>query len=254
MPEVTVAGESIRYRDTLRRAKRTILFLHGAGGSHRIWRDQWAGLKEAARLVLPDLPGHAGSGGAPRGSIGEYAAWLAEFVSETGLARYVLAGHSMGGAIAQQAALDGIPGIEALILVGTGARLKVLPAITDGIANRFGEFAPELVGMLMADGPNPFLLEDVARDVLATRPETFLADFAACNAFDVMDRLDRIRTPALVVTGSRDRLTPLKYGQYLATNLPGGVLKIIDGAGHLAMLEKPVETNRVIASFVQSLA
>jgi len=81
----------------------------------------------------------------------------------------------------------------------------------------------------------------------------FLADFTACNKFDVLGRLDRIRVPALVITGDLDQLTPLKYGQYLATNIRGGVLKIIRGAGHIAMLEKPVETNNVIASFVQSL-
>ncbi|MGZ8447117.1 MAG: alpha/beta fold hydrolase [Candidatus Deferrimicrobiaceae bacterium] len=231
IPEIFVQGESVHFQDTLRRAKRTIVFLHGAGGSHHTWRDQWAGLKGIARLVIPDLPGHA----------------------ESGLERYILAGHSMGGAIAQQAAIDGHPGIEALVLVGTGAKLKVRPDIFEGIANRFREFAPELVGMLMAKGPDPLLQDDVPRDVLSTRPAAFLADFTACNKFDVLGRVDRIRVPALIITGDHDRLTPLKYGEVLATNIRGGVLKIIQGAGHIAMLEKPVERNNVIASFVQSL-
>jgi pimeloyl-ACP methyl ester carboxylesterase len=56
-----------------------------------------------------------------------------------------------------------------------------------------------------------------------------------------------------VVSGDDDRLTPLKYGEYLATNIPGAVLKIIHGAGHLAMLEQPTEVNAVITSFVHSL-
>jgi pimeloyl-ACP methyl ester carboxylesterase len=253
MPEIFVQGESVHFQDTLRPAKRTIVFLHGAGGSHHTWRDQWAGLKGITRLVIPDLPGHAESGGAPRESIGEYAAWLSEFLRGVGLERYILAGHSMGGAIAQQAAIDGRPGIEALVLVGTGAKLKVRPDIIEGITNRFGEFAPDLVGMLMAKGPDPLLQDDVTRDVLSTRPAVFLADFTACNKFDVLGRVDRIRVPALIVTGDHDRLTPLKYGEYLATNIRGGVLKIIRGAGHIAMLEKPGEMNDVIASFVQSL-
>jgi pimeloyl-ACP methyl ester carboxylesterase len=68
-----------------------------------------------------------------------------------------------------------------------------------------------------------------------------------------MDRLGEIRVPTLVVNGDDDRLTPLKYGEYLAANIPGAVLKIIRGAGHLVMLEKPNEVNAVITSFVHSL-
>jgi pimeloyl-ACP methyl ester carboxylesterase len=68
-----------------------------------------------------------------------------------------------------------------------------------------------------------------------------------------MSRLGEIRVPTLVVNGDDDRLTPLKYAEYLAANIRGAVLKIIHGAGHLAMLEKPAEVNAVIAAFVHSL-
>ncbi|HEU5360380.1 MAG TPA: alpha/beta hydrolase [Candidatus Deferrimicrobiaceae bacterium] len=253
MPEITVSGEGVYFQDTLRSAQHTIVFLHGPGGSHRTWRDQWAGLKGGARLVIPDLPGHGGSGGPARKSIEEYAAWLREFVAELELKRYVLAGHSMGGAIAQQAAIDGHPGIEALILTCTGAKLRVHPAIIDGIANRFRGFAPELVEMMMAKEPDIFLRDDVTSDVLSTRAVTFLSDFAACDAFDIRERLAGIHVPALIIAGDQDRLTPLKYGEYLAARIRGGVLKIIPGTGHLAMLERPVEVNNVITSFLQSL-
>ncbi len=253
MPEILVRGENVHFQDTIRQEPHTIVFLHGAGGSHRTWRDQWAGLKGCARLVIPDLPGHAESGGGGFDSIDRYAGWLDEFVREAGIPRYILAGHSMGGAIAQQAAIDGRDGIEALVLVCTGAKLKVSPAIIDGIGNRFREYAPELVGMLMANEPDPYLRDDLFRDVLSTRPATFLTDFAACDAFDVRGRLPGIDVPALVVACDEDRLTPLRYGEYLATNIRGAVLKIIHGAGHMPMLEKPSVVNNVISSFVRSL-
>jgi len=253
MPETVVAGFTVHYQDTLQSSGRSILFVHGAGGTHHSWRDQWAGLKGSARLVIPDLPGHGGSPGPPRGSIGEYAAWLREFVRETGLRRFVLAGHSMGGAIAQQAALDRIGGLEALVLVGTGAKLKVSPAITGGIAGRFREFAPELSEWMIAEESASYLKEDVTKDILSTRPDTFLADFRACDAFDVRGRLVEIRLPTLVIAGDRDRLTPLRYAEYLATNIPGAVLKILPGAGHMVALEKPDEVNDVLTSFLHSL-
>jgi pimeloyl-ACP methyl ester carboxylesterase len=254
MPEVFVQGTAVHFQDTVKAMPRTVVFVHGAGGSHHTWRDQWARLKGAARLVIPDLPGHAESMGSPRETVDEYAAWLADFVNEAGISKFVLAGHSMGGAIALQAALGRIAGLEALILSGTGAKLKVSPVIFGGIAARFREFAPVLVEWMMARESDATLRDDVTRDVHSTRPSTFAADFRACDAFDVRGRLGEIRVPTLVIVGDDDRLTPLKYSEFLATNIRGAVLKIIHGAGHIAMLEKPTEFNNVVASFLHSLA
>ena len=253
MPEITVQGQVVQFQDSVKASRRGIVFLHGAGGSHHTFRDQWAGLRGAVRMVIPDLPGHGRSGGTPLESVDACAAWVVDFVKEIGLERFLLAGHSMGGAIALQAALGGIKGLEALVLLGTGARLRISPAIFEGIGGRFREFAPELVGWMTSAASSGLRREDVTTDVLSTRPATFLADFHACNGFDVMNRLGAIRVPTLVVSGDDDRLTPLKYGEYLAANIPGAVLKIIHGAGHLAMLEKPTEVNNTIAAFVHSL-
>jgi pimeloyl-ACP methyl ester carboxylesterase len=253
MPEVFVQGTDVHFQDTIRPMPRTVVFLHGAGGSHHTWRDQWAGLKGAARLVIPDLPGHAGSMGAPRETVEEYAGWVPDFVKEAGISRFVLAGHSMGGAIALQAALDRIKGLEALILSGTGAKLKVSPVIFDGIADRFQEFAPELVEWMMAKATGPVLRDDVTKDILSTKPSTYATDFRACDRFDVRGRLGGIGVPTLVIVGDDDRLTPLRYSEFLAMNIRGAVLKIIRDAGHVAMLEKSEEVNGVIAAFLLSL-
>jgi pimeloyl-ACP methyl ester carboxylesterase len=203
--------------------------------------------------LIPDLPGHAESIGYPKETVGDYAAWLADFAVEAGLSKFVLAGHSMGGAIALQAALDRVPGLEAIILAGTGAKLKISPVIFGGIAARFREFAPELVEWMMARDGDSALREDVTRDILSTKSSTFAADFRACDAYDVRSLVGEIRVPTLVIVGGDDRLTPLKYSEFMATNIPGAVLKIIPGAGHIAMLEKPTEFNNVVASFLQSL-
>lgn len=253
MPELFVQGTDVHFQDTIKPMHRTVVFLHGAGGSHHTWRDQWAGLKGVARLVIPDLPGHAESMGDPRETVEEYAAWVADFVKEAGISKFVLAGHSMGGAIALQAAADRMKGLEALILAGTGAKLKVSPVIFNGIAGKFREFAPELVEWMMARATGPVLRDDVTKDILSTKPSTFASDFRACDGFDLRGRLDGIGVPTLVIVGDDDRLTPLRYSEYLATNIPGAVLKIIHDAGHIAMLEKSEEFNSVIAAFLHSL-
>jgi len=253
MPEIIVQDGIVQFQDSVKASRHAIVFLHGAGGSHHTFRDQWAGLKGPMRLVIPDLPGHGRSGGSPRESVDAYAAWVVDFIKEIGLDRFLLAGHSMGGAIALQAALGGIKGLEALVLLGTGARLRISPMIFEGIGARFREFAPELVGWMTSAASSDVLRDDITSDVLSTRPATFLSDFHACDGFDVMNRLGAIRVPTLVINGDEDRLTPLKYGEYLAVNIPSAVLKIVHGAGHLAMLEKATEVNAVITAFVHSL-
>lgn len=253
MPEILVQDRNVHFQDTVRATPRPIVFLHGAGGSHHSWRDQWAGLKGVARLVIPDLPGHGKSEGPFPASIEEYSRWLAAFIGELGLGTFLLAGHSMGGAVALRAAIDGMPGLGGLLLVGTGARMKVSSAIVDGIGTRFRSYAPEMVAMMTSPRTAAELKDDVTSDVLSTRPATFLNDFAACTAFDVMDRLGEIKVPTLVVNGDADILTPLKYGEYLARNITDAVLKIVHDAGHLSMLEKPAEVNEAIRHFVLSL-
>ncbi len=64
-------------------------------------------------------------------------------------------------------------------------------------------------------------------------------DYAACNVFDVTDRLGGIAAPALVVCGDHDQMTPLKYSEYLAANIPGAELVIVEGAGHMLPSEFP---------------
>ncbi|MBE0569108.1 MAG: alpha/beta hydrolase [Deltaproteobacteria bacterium] len=253
MPEISVREEVVYFKDSMKASPRVILFLHGAGGSHHTFRDQWARLKGTARLVIPDLPGHARSAGTPFETIRDAADWVGEFVTAVGLKKFVLAGHSMGGAIALQAALNELPGIEALILIASGAKMKVRDDIVAGIEERFQDFAPELVSRMLSSETSDELREDVLQDVLSTRPATYLADFRACTGFDVMDRIGAIRLPALVVNGADDRLTPLKYGEYLAMNIPGAVLKILHGTGHLPILERPTELTAVITAFLHSL-
>ncbi|MCL1925649.1 MAG: alpha/beta hydrolase [Syntrophorhabdaceae bacterium] len=253
MPEMYVKDQVVYFKDTMKSSSRTILFLHGAGGSHHTFRDQWARLKGTARLIIPDLPGHARSGGAPFESISQAAGWLADFVKELGLKKFILAGHSMGGAIALEAALNEMPGIEALIIISSGAKLKVDPDIVQGIKERFNDFVPEFVDRMISNETSADLREDVMKNFLSTRLETHLADFRACNDFDRMDRIGVIRLPTLVINGTEDGLIPLKYGEYLANNISGAVLKVMHGTGHLPVLERPTELVAVITAFINSL-
>ncbi|MCJ7569410.1 MAG: alpha/beta hydrolase, partial [Anaerolineales bacterium] len=84
-------------------------------------------------------------------------------------------------------------------------------------------------------------------------PEVIHGDFTACNQFDICDHLPEIRVPSLILCGEQDRLTPLKYARHLNEQIPDSTLVLIEGAGHMVMLERPLEVAEVVEHFLASL-
>ncbi|MDR7520486.1 MAG: alpha/beta hydrolase [Armatimonadota bacterium] len=225
-----------------------LLFLHGAGGSRLVWQHQ---VLAFPRAQAADLPGRAGD--PPEGVDG----YLEALRASLGVARHgrggVVAGHSLGGAMALRWALRYPEEVFALILVGTGARLRVTPALLEGIRNGRAE-AVEAFGAMWFAPQAPARLEEKALALLRSVPlATLLADLEAADRFDVMEEVGRIRQPTLVLCGSDDRLTPVRYSRYLHEQIPGSELVIVEGAGHIVMLEQPKATNAAIRTFLRRL-
>lgn len=245
-------GLEIFYAEANPSASLPLLLVHGSGGSHRRWAFQIRGLGEGpARVIVPDLPGHGRSGGSPLDSIPACCAVLYRFVRALNLPPFVLGGHSLGGGIALEYALQHPGDLRGLILVGTGARLRVLPAVLETL--RRGEFF-SLTGYAYSETADPALLEAGKREDSAADPAVYLADLTACDRFDRMESLPLINTPALIITGTGDRLTPLKYARHMRDRLPRAELLEVEGAGHMVMIEQPVAVNSAITSFCLSLA
>jgi pimeloyl-ACP methyl ester carboxylesterase len=89
--------------------------------------------------------------------------------------------------------------------------------------------------------------------LVATRQTLLLSDLLACDRFNVTDRLDAIHTPTLVVCGTDDKLTPLRYSKTLATQIPGAALQTVDGTGHMLILEQPRRLARLISVFLATI-
>jgi pimeloyl-ACP methyl ester carboxylesterase len=248
----TVGGRPASYLAAGR--GRPMVLVHGAGGRAELWTPQLAGLADAARVIAVDLPGHGATGGAGCRRVEEYATWLLGVLDGLALDRVVLGGHSMGGAIAQTVALSRPERLSGLVLVGTGARLRVLPRILElfGTGSPSG---PGLVGSL-AYSPRtvPAAVAEADRALQETASPVTLGDFMACDRFDTMATLSAIRAPTLVVVGRDDRLTPPKYARFLADGIPGGRLVEIDSAGHFPQLEQPAAVNAALRGFLAELA
>ncbi len=230
-----------------------VVFVHGAGGSHLIWNAQLAALAGIARAYALDLPGHGRSGPPGRRRIGDYAASVAAFLDALAVERAVVVGHSMGGATAQMMALEYPSRVAGLGLVGTGARLRVLPAFIEGVLSDNANTCRQVSEVELAPDAEPRLRQLNEQAMRDCDPQVFQNDFKACDEFDIMQRLGQITAPTLVLCGDQDRMTPPKYSEYLAAHIPHAELEIIPGAGHMVMLEKPEEVSRALARFLQQV-
>ena len=225
-----------------------ILFLHGSGGTHRHWIPQVRHFAPPYRTVALDLPGHGASEGDGAESIAEYRDWVEAFMDAAGMEQAFLVGHSMGGAIALAFALKAPARLSGIGLVGTGARLRVHPSILEGLRDNPEQAAGLLSQWSYAPSSGADLPAQGKKELLKGSLAALERDLRACDAFDAMKEVDRIRVPTVVVCGAEDRLTPVKYAQYLHDRIPGALLAVIPGAGHMVMLEKPEEVNRALAA------
>jgi len=233
--------------------KITLLFIHGSGNTRRLWKKQVSGLSDAANVIAIDLPGHGNSPGNGCDSITAYAGVVEKFIADAGLNRVIPCGLSLGGAIALQIILDASEKYPALVLVNSGARLRVLPAIFETIRNHYSGYVSSLATMAASEKCDKKLLDDILDDARDCAPDVVLNDFTACNHFDVMERLREIEMPVLVLSADEDRLSPIKYGAYLADNISAAVHVTIEEAGHMSPVEKPGAVNDAIRGFLKSL-
>jgi pimeloyl-ACP methyl ester carboxylesterase len=217
-----------------------LLLVHGAGGTRLHWPGALRRLA-GRRVIAVDLPGHGDSAPPAERTVAGMARRLVGLLDALGIPRAAVGGHSMGGAVALTLALDAPGRVAGLLLVGTGARLRVTPEILAAAADprRAREVADGLAAVSFGATAPAAMREELARGALAQAPGVLHADFTACDAFDAMARLGAVRAPARVVVGEEDRLTPPRYAAFLREALPGEGMDLVPGAGHMVGWEAP---------------
>ena len=231
-----------------------LVFVHGAGGTGSHWLGLYKTLAKQFDLVIVDLPGHGDSAGPLLDSVGAYADWLARVVSSEGLepARTFVVGHSMGGAVAIEYALR--HACAGLVLVATGARLRVSPAVLDFFtAEHAGDWTATAAALFYGARATPEMLRLAQVELGKTPRSVYAADFAMCDRWDALDRVASIRLPVLVLSGSADALTPPKYARFLAEKIAGARLVTLEGAGHMLMIEAAGAVSAAVADFVNDV-
>ena len=226
-----------------------LVFLHGAGSSSLAFYYQLRHFRNSKAI---DLPGH------PTGkacvSIEGYLEWVRGYTTARRYKDIVLCGHSMGGAITLLYALMYPEELRGIILIGTGARLKVHPQYLNLCEN------PGRDNGLWLQGQKEYFQSvesDIGR-VLMLRanevgPAVELTDLQSCDKFDVMDQVSKIQLPTQVICGSRDIMTPVKYSDYLTREIDGAQEEVIPGGNHFVQLEKYQQVNEKIERFLATL-
>ena len=231
-----------------------ILLLHGAGGSHLNWPPQLRRLP-GQRIYALDLPGHGKSNDVGRQAISEYSNAVYKFMKALHLFKAIIVGFSMGSAVAITLALQYRKRVAALCLIGSGAKLRVSPALLEMAANpsMFKDTVVEVIENSYSAEADSQLKQLAIQQMAEGRPATLYGDFLACDTFNEMDQVDKINVPTLLICGSTDRMTPPNRSEYLRDVIKGARLHIIDGAGHMVMSERPDAVAGLLGVFLDEV-
>jgi 3-oxoadipate enol-lactonase len=237
---------------------KTIVFMHASGSNGHNWHHQVDGLGAQHSPIAMDTPGHARSDGVVGfESIAQYADFLAAFMDTLKIKSAVIAGRSMGGAVALDFATRHPERVQALIAICTAAKFNIpaerlagLEAVAKGRASQ----------QFNNDGYSPRTVKekvDVIREgwgeQIKTDPRVRWTDVRACAAIDLRADLGKIKKPTLVLAGADDTTTPPADAQLIAEHIPGARLVTIADAAHNLPTERPAEVNAEIEKFLAQL-
>ncbi len=259
LPGKRVRAGALELFVTERGAGRAVVFLHGLGWTHALWRRQLERYAGRYRVIAGDSRGH-GQSDKPAGpySIEDMAAdWLGA-LDTLGVREWCLVGFSQGGRIAQSLAMLAPKRTRALAILGAGSKSN--PAGRAIMEQRLEAGRASTLAGAEAAAASIFSPAFIAREpgfVQAFIAQRAALDFeplaAATRAlfdWDVSSRITALRCPATVALGSVDRLCSIEAAQETARLIPGAGFSVIEGAGHMLTLEAPQAVDRLLDAFL----
>ncbi|MFG6442656.1 alpha/beta fold hydrolase [Roseateles sp. LKC17W] len=248
-----------------------LVLIHGTGASLHTWEGWATELARTRRVISFDLPGFGLTGPSVDGDYSDarYVAFTRQLLARLGVGRAIVAGNSLGGAIAWQLALADPERVAGLVLVDAaghevvpesvplGFRLAQLPVLREGmrwvlprravessVVNVYGE--PARVRGETVDRYYELTLREGNRAALMQRMDQLTLGPVA--------RLPEIRVPTLILWGERDRLIPPRWGQAFQQAIPGSRLVSFPDLGHVPQEENPAATLAALRDWLPSVA
>jgi pyruvate dehydrogenase E2 component (dihydrolipoamide acetyltransferase) len=255
---IEAGGRRLRYLEMGTGEGPPVVFIHGFGGDLYSWQFNQEALAESRVTYALDLPGHGGSskdlGG---GDVGALAAAVLDFMDAKEIAKAHLVGHSLGGAIALDLALNHPERVASATLLNSAALgPEINMAYIDGFmqAKRRKQLQPVLE-MLVADPAmvSREMIEEVLKYKRLDGVEAALNRIAGDafaggrQALELTGRLAELTVPVQVIWGRKDQILPVGH----AEGLPAGVqVTVLDDAGHMPHMEKAAEINQKLQAFI----
>jgi pimeloyl-ACP methyl ester carboxylesterase len=250
MPVIEIDGLRSHYED--HGEGTSIVLVHGAQGTVEGFYGMVSVLKKKYRVMTPSLPGRSGSEDMTgKVTIQRYSDHIAHLLSKLGIKKSVVAGSSMGGLVSLSFCFDHPDMTLALVLIDSGARIP----IDERIVKLFEDDCEGTTRLAASLGysrktQRP-VIEEALKYNLAVKKETALKDFIATGRFDASSRLHEIKVPTLIIRGGDDILTPQSMTESLKKGIRGSTVRVIQGAGHSSVVEKPKELSEAIIQFLQ---
>ena len=255
--KVAVGEFNIRYLQQGNGDEKIIL-IHGFGGDLDNWLFNLTALSSKATVYALDLPGHGQSSKQINdGSVSSLAQLVMDFMAAIDCGSAHLVGHSLGGLIAQQLAVDHPEKAKSLNLIASaGLGGEINQAYLDGFigANSRRELKPWLQN-LFADGS--LVTRQMVDDILKFKrlDGTAQALQLICDACFVegqqqtllADRLTNPAIPVQIIWGREDQIIPVSHVDSVSDAL---TVSIIDNAGHMVHMESPAEINQILIDFI----
>lgn len=249
-----------------------VLLIHGLGASAETWRDTVPVLAETHHVYAVDL---VGFGYSNKPAVEYTVAYLVDFIrgfmDVVGLAQAALIGHSLGGAPVLRFAILHPDRASKLVLVdsaglsrkvGLGLRLASLPLVGELLLRPSPEKTRHALKPFFHD---PALLTDAFVDLnydLITQPgaqaaypstvRSLASVFGARRHIgdDIIARLEEILIPTLAIWGAQDAIVPVAHAEIARDRIAGAQVHILPECGHMPMMEKTGEFNRLVGRFL----
>lgn len=261
MDVVNVGGIAIGYRRV--GSGPAIVFAHGGGSDGREWRHQLEGLADEFTVVAWDEPGAGRSGELPDSAgVEDYADALGGLVEALELDPAFICGLSWGGVVALQTYYRRPGFCAGLILADTYAGWKGslpqeeiearLAGLRENLKVPAEEFAPMIPG-LWGPNPDPAVVAELTRIEADARPERFTRVIEIIAECDLSGLLPHITVPTLLIWGAHDARSPVAtVARQFEAAISGAELVVLEGAGHMSSMERPVEFNAAVRRFCRT--
>lgn len=243
-----------------------ILMLHGFSADKDVWARFARHFTDGHDVIIPDMAGHGETGYQPEWHYGVPAQTerLVKLLDQLGVQRVHVIGNSMGGAIAASFALLHPERTLSATMVDPAGLPQPHPSEMEQMRARgenpflfdtregFHRFYP----MTMAKPPfmPGYVLDAIADQYIARKPALAKIFQDLLQPTDLPSRLGQIRAPALVIWGKQDRLIDVSSASVWQTTLPQAQVVLLDGIGHMPMVEAPSDTAKLYAAFIDKAA